>query len=79
MFVATLGNIPRFFWRFLLRSSSSSSPVPSPEPMLASPKKDPRQIRQRQISNLKLKKKNKYFEWIVSNSYEPDTFDSPKF
>lgn len=33
MFVATLGKIPRFFWFFLLPSSSSS--VPSPDPRLA--------------------------------------------
>uniref|UniRef100_A0A6B0UVL3 Putative secreted protein n=1 Tax=Ixodes ricinus TaxID=34613 RepID=A0A6B0UVL3_IXORI len=37
MLVATLGKMPRFFWRFLPLSSSSSSPVPSPEPTLASP------------------------------------------
>jgi hypothetical protein len=34
MLVATLGKIPRFFW-FFLPPSSSSSPVPSPLPMLA--------------------------------------------
>lgn len=41
MLVATLGKMPRFFWRFLFRSSSSSSPVPSPDPTDASPRKDP--------------------------------------
>lgn len=35
MFVATLGKMPRFFWFFLPFVSSSSSPVPSPLPMLA--------------------------------------------
>lgn len=39
MFVAALGNMPRFFCRlFLFRSSSSSSPVPSPDPSDASPR-----------------------------------------
>jgi len=35
MFVATFGKMPRFFWFFLPLASSSSSPVPSPLPMLA--------------------------------------------
>lgn len=37
IFVATLGNMPRFFWRLAeLLPSDSSSAVPSPEPMLLS-------------------------------------------
>lgn len=35
IFVATFGNMPRFFWFFLPFESSSSSPVPSPDPTLA--------------------------------------------
>jgi len=35
MLVATLGNMPRFFWFFFPFVSSSSSPVPSPLPILA--------------------------------------------
>lgn len=35
MLVATFGKMPRFFWFFLPLASSSSSPVPSPLPMLA--------------------------------------------
>lgn len=41
MLVAALGKIPRFFCRFLALSSSSSSPVPSPDPTLASPRNEP--------------------------------------
>ena len=39
--VAVLGKMPRFFCRFLFRSSSSSSPVPSPDPRDASPRYEP--------------------------------------
>lgn len=35
IFVATFGNMPRFFWFFFPFVSSSSSPVPSPDPTLA--------------------------------------------
>lgn len=47
IFVATFGNMPRFFWFFLPFESSSSSPVPSPDPtlaLLASPRRHENKI-----------------------------------
>lgn len=37
IFVATLGKIPLFFWRFLSLSGSSSSPVPGDATLLSKP------------------------------------------
>lgn len=60
MFVATLGKIPRFFWFFFPVESSSSSPVPSPLPilaLLASPatvRREPRSSRAVSVINANL-------------------------
>lgn len=70
MFVATLGKIPRFFWFFLPVESSSSSPVPSPLPilaLLASPatvRREPRSPRAASvISPNSLQKKFNFFSF----------------
>lgn len=66
IFVATLGNMPRFFCRFLLLSSSSSSPVPSPEPMLASPRNEPE--KKRQMDQLVWGSNNEQVLWTCSTA-----------
>lgn len=44
MLVATLGKMPRFFWRFLSLSGSSSSPVPGEATLLSKPSPDQNEI-----------------------------------